>query len=57
MFHNWNVVYIRYCDGTSFTDHSTHEFNKKKLYFYWQVKDETIRQLLTDAYHPTSKTA
>lgn len=57
MFHNWNMVYIRYCDGTSFTGYSTHEFNKKKLYFYGQVnRNETIRQLLTtDGMHEASE--
>ena len=57
MFHNWNVVYIRYCDGTSFTGHSTHEFNKKKLYFHGQVnRDETIRQLLNrDGMHEATE--
>ena len=33
-FYNWNKVFVRYCDGSSFISDRTYEKNGTKIYMY-----------------------
>ena len=33
-FYNWNKIFVRYCDGSSFISDRTYENNRSKIYMY-----------------------
>lgn len=47
LMYNWNKVFIRYCDGGSFTGDSYAFYNNRKLFFKGKkIKEEVFRDLL-----------
>ncbi|KAJ1417801.1 Pectinacetylesterase-domain-containing protein [Ochromonadaceae sp. CCMP2298] len=47
MMHDWNTVYVRYCDGASFAGDAVQTFNGTTLHFRGKAnRDETIKSLI-----------
>lgn len=47
LLYNWNIVYVRYCDGGSYAGDTVAQYENETLYFRGKAnRDATIRSLL-----------
>jgi hypothetical protein len=47
LFHNWNIVFVKYCDASSYAGEADLQYQGRTMYFRGRInRDETIRYLL-----------
>lgn len=58
LFHNWNIVQVKYCDGSSYAGEIDIPYHGKTMYFRGKInREETIKALLSLGMNVASEIA